>query len=360
MLKAKYQSLVEQGKLQADLAQVKAVDALQNLYDNLTPKKQNLWHSIASSVNGQKKALKGLYLWGGVGRGKTFLVDLFFENLPTGRKKRIHFHRFMHQIHQELHKLQNEKNPLKIIAKNAAKQFDLLCFDEFVVTDIGDAMILSGVLETFLAEGICFVATSNTAPESLYKNGLQRAKFLPAIALIKQHSEVLQMDQGEDFRLRALEQAKIYHFPLGLESEVLMKDGFTRMAPSSIKENASIELDGRMIKTIALADGILWVHFSSLCDAPRSSRDYIEIAKCFQTLFISSLPQLTDEKADATKRFIHMIDELYDHKVKLILSAAVSIDALYEGKRLAFEFERTKSRLHEMQSHQYLAEPHIP
>lgn len=359
MLKNKYQSLLDTGQLQADPAQAAVVEKLQRLYDELAPKKQSLWQKMTSGFNGQKQ-VKGLYLWGGVGRGKTFLVDLFFQLLPSKRKKRMHFHRFMHQIHQELHKFENEKDPLKKIAKNAAEQFDLLCFDEFVVNDIGDAMILAGTLEAFLAEGVCFVATSNVAPDNLYRNGLQRAKFLPAIELIKANTAVMHMDKGEDFRLRALEKAEIYHTPLDNAADAQMQKYFAEIAPSEIKTNAEIVVLGRRLTTRALADGVLWMSFKELCDSARSSSDYIELSKCFQTLFLSGVPQLTETNSDAARRFINLIDELYDHRVKLILSAEKPVESLYTGDRLAFEFKRTQSRLQEMQSHEYLGAPHSP
>ncbi len=307
---------------------------------------------------------RGLYFWGGVGRGKTYLMDMFFDALPMDKKLRIHFHRFMRLVHQELATLADTKNPLDVVADRIAGQAKVICFDEFFVSDITDAMILAGMFDALFARGVCLVATSNIAPDGLYKDGLQRARFLPAIELIKQHTEVLNIDGGVDYRLRTLERAELYYTPLDAGADVSLLQSFQQLAPqreaqdSGHKKDTSIEIEGRRIHARYLADDVVWFDFDAICDGPRSQNDYIEIAKEFHAVLISDVPQMGPDNEDRARRFINLVDEFYDRNIKLVLSAAVDLPDLYQNGRLVFEFQRTCSRLQEMQSHDYLAAAH--
>jgi len=305
------------------------------------------------------KPVKGLYMWGGVGRGKTYLMDLFYELLPV-KKKRLHFHRFMYWVHQELNNLQSVSDPLEVIADKLAKEAHILCFDEFFVSDIGDAMILAGLLQAMFDRGISLVTTSNIIPDKLYRNGLQRERFLPAIELIKHHTKTLNVDGGIDYRLRTLEQAEIYHSPVDQSAEDSLQFSFSHLAVDEIEEAGGVIINGRKIKTRFRADGIVWLDFYEACGGPRSAKDYIEISRLNHSVLISSIPQLNDGEKDQVRRFISLVDEFYERHVKLIISAEVALSELYLGSSLSFEFERTKSRLLEMQSYDYLSLEHLP
>jgi len=355
-----YQQALRNNLIQADTAQRSAVKHLDSLHQALlVPHKETgLFRRIFS--NSKVEPTKGLYFWGGVGRGKTYLMDTFYECVPLQLKSRMHFHRFMHMVHTELRKLQGKPEPLVLLAEKLAKNMRLLCFDEFFVSDITDAMILAGLLEALFSRGVVLVATSNVKPDDLYENGLQRKMFLPAIELIKKNTRVINMDGGVDYRLRALELAEIYHFPLdGLADDVLYQ-AFQNIAPEKGQPGQSLEIEGRMITTRFMADGGAWFDFLELCDGPRSQNDYIELARIFQTILISNVPLMTEQMEDMARRFISLVDEFYDRNVKMILSAADSIENLYSGSRLSFEFQRTSSRLLEMQSHEYLSREHKP
>lgn len=302
--------------------------------------------------------LTGLYLWGGVGRGKTYLMDTFYDCLPFPEKRRMHFHRFMHSVHGQLKQVRDEQNPLKLVARDFAADARVLCFDEFFVSDITDAMILAGLLEALFEHGVTLVATSNIPPEDLYRDGLQRERFVPAIRLLQQHTRVLNVDGGTDYRLRYLEQAEIYHAPLDEAAERMLEEEFRRLAPEEGKRDCSITIEGRRIPVRALADDVVWFDFHAVCDGPRSQTDYIEISREFHTVFVSNVPVLDMTMENQARRFISLVDEFYDRKVKLIITAAAEPEHLYQGKRLRFEFERTISRLQEMQSRDYLARPH--
>ncbi|MFT4853025.1 MAG: cell division protein ZapE [Bacteroidia bacterium] len=301
-----------------------------------------------------------MYFWGGVGRGKTYLMDLFFDALPFANKQRMHFHRFMRHVHQQLQALQGEPNPLLGIADDFAAQYRVLCFDEFFVSDITDAMILAGLLDALLARGVVLVATSNVAPVNLYRDGLQRSKFLPAIALLVAKTTILNVDGGVDYRLRVLQDAEIFHSPLDAAADASLARSFKSLSPNAGRPDVSLEIEGRNIPSRRCGDGVVWFEFSALCEGPRSQNDYIELAMQFQTVLVSNVPQFTPQHEDAARRFISLVDEFYDHNVKLIMSAAVPILALYKGERLVFEFQRTESRLQEMQSQEYLAREHQP
>ncbi|MDF1821635.1 MAG: cell division protein ZapE [Alcanivoracaceae bacterium] len=302
----------------------------------------------------------GLYMWGGVGRGKTYLMDVFYEALPFEEKRRLHFHRFMQEVHREMRKRQGEKNPLLAIADDMARQFMVLCFDEFFVTDITDAMILAGLLDALFARGVTLVTTSNIVPDGLYRNGLQRARFLPAIDLLKTHTRVLNVDGGTDYRLRLLEQAELYHCPLGDAAERYMTERFSTLETEhgDHREAPSIMIEGRPIQACKASDDVVWFEFRALCDGPRSQTDYIELAREYHTVLLANVERMGAGNDDLARRFINLVDEFYDRGVKLIITAEAPIEDLYGGGRLEFEFQRTRSRLLEMQSHEYLARPH--
>lgn len=314
--------------------------------------------SRLSGEPAEQDPVRGLYLWGGVGRGKTFLMDTFFHTLPFPRKTRLHFHRFMQQVHAELKTLKDSEDPLKTVASRLAGKTRIICFDEFFVSDIADAMILGRLFEYLFTYGVTLVATSNIPPDQLYKDGLQRARFLPAIRLIERYCEILNVDAGMDYRLRTLETVEVYHCPLGAEADSAMEEYFRKLNPGEISEETALTVNNRSIPVRKLGDGIAWFEFFALCDGPRSASDYIELAREFHTILLSNIPVLDWTKENNARRFITLVDEFYDHNVKLILSAAALASELYQGEKLRFEFQRTTSRLQEMQSHQYLSLPH--
>ncbi len=350
-----------------DPAQAMAVQHLQQLFDELIAaeaagEKASLLSSVLAGFrrDRKKEPVRGLYFWGGVGRGKTYLMDTFYDTLPFERKMRAHFHRFMQRVHRELKMLAGEKNPLQIVARKLADETRVICFDEFFVSDIADAMILAGLFESLFGHGVSLVATSNIEPDGLYKDGLQRARFLPAIALLKKHTLVLKVDGGTDYRLRALEKAELYHYPLDAEANISLQRSFDALAPEPGRADQVIEVEGREIRVRCLADDVAWFDFAALCDGPRSQNDYIELAREYHAVLISDVPQFDVNRDDQARRFINLVDEFYDRNVKLVLTAEVPLAELYCGPRLKFEFERTKSRLLEMQSHEYLAREHRP
>lgn len=303
--------------------------------------------------------VRGLYLWGGVGRGKTYLMDCFYETLPFRRKRRVHFHRFMQEVHRMRRRYRNHRDPLPLIAREMAHD-RVLCFDEFFVADVADAMILGRLTQALFARGVTLIATSNVKPDRLYEGGLQREQFLPAIERIKHHCRVMKLDNGIDYRLRLLERAEIYHYPLDEAAQRNLNTYFHCIAPDPGAADAILDIHGRGIPTRRLAEGVVWFDFDALCASPRSTADYTEIARCFHTVLLGDVPVMTADNDDAARRFIHLVDEFYDRQVKLILSAAAPAENLYAGRRLAFEYRRTVSRLHEMASHDYLALAHLP
>jgi cell division protein ZapE len=302
----------------------------------------------------------GLYLWGSVGRGKTFLMDLFAASLPHGVVLRRHYHRFMGEVHERLRELGARQNPLVDVAAGLAARCRVLCLDEFLVNDIGDAMILANLLDALFERGVSLVTTSNTAPANLYHGGLQRARFLPAIALIQRHCHVIEMDSPRDWRLRALAQAPVYHTPPGPEAERALARIFASQAQGEVERHVEITVNGRPIRARQRAEGVLWFDFDALCDGPRAVADYIALAKAGPAIIVSNVPQFSIYSEDPAKRFVQLVDEFYDRRVKLVLSAAAPITELYDGERLRAEFGRTESRLIEMQSEAYLALPHRP
>lgn len=301
---------------------------------------------------------KGIYLWGGVGRGKTWLMDLFFELLPEGEKERLHFHRFMRWVHDELSRVSGQPEPLSIIAKNLAKRIRILCLDEFNVIDIGDAVILAGLIKALLSEGIVLVTTSNQHPDDLYKSGIQRASFLPAIALLNQYTNVIELKGDCDYRCELLEQLTIYHYPLNREVQAALEQEFDRLATDPVDDKNEVDIMGRPMQYLRRAPGLIWFDFEALCGPPRSQHDYIEIARCHHSVFVTNIPILDDSREDRSRRFIFCVDEFYDRRVKMVVSAEVALEELYQGQRLQFEFERTISRLQEMQTSAYLGQSH--
>ena len=349
-----------------DEAQARAVTHLQRLYDDLV-KADALYRKHSRSLINRlfprkQHPLKGLYFWGGVGRGKTYLVDMFFDSLPVEAKMRTHFHRFMKRVHADLKQLEGQKNPLQQVADGLAKDARVICFDEFFVSDITDAMILAGLLEALFDRGVTLVATSNIVPQDLYQNGLQRARFLPAIELLLEHTEVVNVDNGVDYRLRVLEQAEIYHWPLSDETAAALRKSFLQLGSdrSNIKSSGVLTIEGRLIPFVSRCDDIVWFTFEALCDGPRSQNDYIELAREYHTVIISGVPQMSGGQDDQVRRFINLVDEFYDRGVKLMMSGETEMMDLYRDGKLTFEFRRTLSRLQEMQSHEYLARPHLP
>ncbi len=358
----KYQQDLERPDFHFDAAQQNAVQHLQRLFEDFLahqPTKPSLWQKLLGKSPVQQP-LKGLYFWGGVGRGKTYLVDTFYDCLPTERKMRIHFHRFMHKVHDEMKTLAGQVNPLEVVADRFKAQTDIICFDEFFVSDITDAMILGTLMQALFARGITLVATSNIEPEGLYRNGLQRARFLPAIALIKQFTEVVNVDSGIDYRLRTLTQAEIYHSPLDEAANSNLQQYFTALTIEPRSYNQTVEIAHRQLPYRAEAEGVIWFDFKELCESARSQYDYMELSKIYHTLLLSNVRQMGQNNDDVARRFIALVDEFYERKVKLIISAEVPMEQLYTQGLLSFEFKRCLSRLQEMQSHDYLALAHLP
>jgi cell division protein ZapE len=360
-----YQEDLKRDDFSYDADQEKAVKHLQRLYDDLvasynkSKKKGPLRKAFSKK---QKVPIQGLYFWGGVGRGKTYLVDTFFDALPFERKMRTHFHRFMQRVHKDLTALEGIKNPLTAIADQISKEAVVICFDEFFVSDIGDAMILGGLMEELFARGVTLVSTSNIVPDGLYKNGLQRERFLPAIKLLNLYTDVVNVDSGIDYRLRTLEQAELYHYPLDESAETSLRKSFESLIPDikHIEFNIDVEILGRNIPLKAVCDDVAWFDFYGLCDGPRSQNDYIELGKLYHAILISNVPVMGVKNDDLARRYINLIDEFYDRGVKVIMSADAPIHEMYTGGSLDFAFQRTTSRMLEMQSHDYLAREHKP
>jgi cell division protein ZapE len=343
-----------------DPAQLHIIDRLEDLQQRILaqpPRRGGL--RTVFLRNRPLDPVRGLYLWGDVGRGKTFLMDIFFDTLDIPGKRRIHFHRMMHDVHERMRTLDSVEDPLDKVAAAIAAETRVLCFDEFFVSDIGDAMILGGLLEGLFRRGVTLVATSNTEPDQLYRDGLQRQRFMPAIQLLNEHTDVVRLDGATDYRLRLLEKAGTYLTPHDEAAVEKLGHLFDDSASTRVENDVDLEINGRPIRARRSAKGIAWFRFEDICDGPRSQADYIEIARWYPSVIVSGVPQFGPTAEDQARRFIALVDEFYDRHVKLILSADTGVDALYAGKRLAFEFDRTISRLTEMQSVDYLALPHL-
>jgi cell division protein ZapE len=359
-----YAREVRERGFREDPAQLTALAKLEDLRARLIARgrkegswRRRLFRKISSSTTAPAEC--GLYLWGGVGRGKTFLMDLFYQSLPFRKRRRRHFHRFMHDVHAELKTLANQEAPLEVVADRLATQARVLCFDELYVTDIADAMILGTLFNALIRRGVSLVITSNQPPRELYKNGLQRQRFIPAIELIEQHTQVLNVDSGIDYRLRHLTQAGTYLSATDPQTLSRLETLFRELSDGD-QSGGTIEIEGREIPVIRASDTAVWFDFAALCEGPRSQRDYIEIAREYQSVIVSGVPIFDTTKEDPARRFLSLVDELYDHDVNLILSAATKPQDLYRGERLRSEFPRAISRLIEMQSEQYLARHHRP
>jgi cell division protein ZapE len=302
--------------------------------------------------------LRGVYLWGGVGRGKTWLMDLFYSSLTIAQKRRTHFYRFMHEVHADLKRLKGMQSPLEGVADKIAKKAQVICFDELFVSDIADAMILAGLFDALIRRGVALVFTSNVKPKDLYKGGLQRDRFLPTIALIEKNCDVVAVDGGVDYRLRQLTATPIY-LPTGAtDTQKKLEELFDDLSDEDVESGHDISVNHRKIKVVRESENVIWFEFAALCEGPRSPADYIAIASEYQSVVISNVPVLLDTADNAARRFISVIDEFYDRGVNVIISAAAAPAELYKGEKLKFEFQRTASRLIEMQSEEYLARAH--
>ena len=352
----RYAQAISSGQFMPDDAQAEAVHQL-----------NRVWEELISRYKASKKAFRrfrrqtapqGVYMWGGVGRGKTWLMDQFFESIPFRRKTRMHFHHFMQHVHKELNKNSGQQNPLDIVADQIYKDAVVICFDEFFVSNVTDAMIISDLFQKLFTRGITLVATSNIAPDGLYKNGIHRDRFLPAIEMVKKNCVMLNVDAGVDYRLRVLKQAQLFKSPLTDENKLWMAKRFSALTASQTISEEPITINNRQVETLGHTEDVLWCEFKELCMKPRSPADFIEIANIYNTVLVSNVPNLDDVLSEGTRRFIYLVDEFYDRGVKLILTSQASIIELYSGERLAFEIERTRSRLLEMQSDDYLQSAH--
>ncbi|HFJ8954346.1 TPA: cell division protein ZapE [Serratia liquefaciens] len=368
---SRYQRLLAAGEYQADEVQRQAVTQLDHIYQALqqipavSAPAGGLRGKLSrllgkSSETAKQRPVQGLYMWGGVGRGKTWLMDMFFHSLPGDRKLRLHFHRFMLRVHEELTELQGQENPLEIIADGFKAQTDVLCFDEFFVSDITDAMLLATLLQALFARGITLVATSNIPPDDLYRNGLQRARFLPAIDLINEYCDVMNVDAGIDYRLRTLTQAHLYLTPLDEQTRQTMDQMFVKLAGKKGEAAPVLQINHRPLQVIHAVDGVLAVDFHTLCEEARSQLDYIALSRLYHSVILYNVRVMGPLKENTARRFLALVDEFYERHVKLVVAAEASMFEIYQGERLKFEYQRCLSRLQEMQSEEYLKLPHLP
>ncbi len=337
----------------ADPAQLRAVQVLEACSREWGKYREQRSNALKKLIN-RPAIPRGVYMYGGVGRGKSFLMDCFYSAVPLKRKTRLHFHEFMREVHRELASMQGTANPLNLLAKRIAEKYRLICFDEFHVSDITDAMILHRLLNALFEHGVGFVTTSNFKPDDLYLHGLNRDRFLPAIALLKAQLHVLNVDHGTDYRGQTLAQLALYHTPLGEAAEDAMRNAFERLAETQ-DEDPTLQIEARKIYARRKAGGLVWFDFKTLCGGPRSQNDYLEIATQFHTVLLSDVPQMAPRMASEARRFTWLVDVLYDRRVKLIMSAEVPAPELYTDGLMANEFARTVSRLQEMQSGEFLA-----
>ena len=368
---SRYQQALADGSYQPDDVQREAVTRLEAIYQALTNKSSapaeggGLMVKFGKllgkrTVPASDEPVRGLYMWGGVGRGKTWLMDMFFQSLPGDRKMRLHFHRFMLRVHEELTQLQGQSDPLEIVADGFKAETDILCFDEFFVSDITDAMLLGTLMKALFARGITLIATSNIPPDELYRNGLQRPRFIPAIEAIKHHCEVMNVDAGIDYRLRTLTQAHLWLAPLNDATTQQMERLYTALAGTPREGEPTLEINHRPLATLGIANQTLAVDYQTLCVDARSQHDYIALSRLFHTVMLFNVPVMTTKTENEARRFIALVDEFYERHVKLAVSAQTGLFDIYQGERLKFEFQRCLSRLQEMQSEEYLRLPHMP
>ncbi len=350
-VEAYYQHALAERGYRSDPAQLAAVARLQRSYDEWVAYRAKRSSRITRLIR-HPDIPRGVYLWGGVGRGKSFLMDSFYAVVPVQRKTRLHFHEFMRGVHRALDEQKDVEDPLLIVARKIARRYRLICFDEFHVSDIADAMILYNLLQALFDHGVAFVMTSNYAPDQLYPDGLHRDRMLPAIALLKDRLDVLNVDAGTDYRKRIMEQVSAYHTPLGAESDRALQRAFLEIAETAEQDN-KIKIESRDVRCVRRAGGVVWFDFDTLCGSPRSQNDYLDIASRFHTVILSDVPKMSAEMASEARRFTWLIDVLYDHRVKLLMSAAVAPEQLYTEGTLSGEFHRTVSRIVEMQSREY-------
>lgn len=353
----RYEQAISTDDFTRDEQQYQAMSYLDDLYQQLNnsePQKKGIFGFLKAKPT----VPKGLYMWGGVGRGKTWMMDMFYDALTNDRKMRQHFHHFMQRVHRELNKLQGKSDPLEKVADIIHEEAVIICFDEFFVSNVSDAMILGDLFTMLFNRGVTLVATSNIEPAGLYKDGLHRDRFLPAIAEVENHTTVMNIDSGIDYRLRVLQQAELYESPLTKANHHWLANRFASLSNNQKISSDPIDINGRKIKINARTEDILFCDFRHLCMEPRSAADFIEIAKQFNTVLVNAVPALDDDFRDPTRRFIYLVDEFYDRRVKLLVRAEQSILDLYQGEKLAFEIERTRSRLLEMQSEDYLRMEH--
>ena len=360
-LKETYQNDIKNKSVVSDPKQIEILGILDSIDKNKRRKLSRTFiqlHNNFPFKNFKVGYVKGLYLWGSVGRGKSYLMDLFYKTTGINRKKRIHFHNFMRQVHEELRKYKNKTDPLEYVSKKWAKDYQILCLDEFQVTDITDAMLLSKLFQGLYSKGVTMITTSNTPPDSLYEGGLQRERFLPAIECIKSNNIVKELSGAYDYRLRTLEDASVFFIGGKNAHDNTFKMLFDKLIGISEIKSDSLTIDNRMINPVQYSDGVIWFDFIELCQTNRSTADYTELAILFHTIFLSDVPRLNSDNDDSIRRFINFIDEIYDRNVNLIMSFECEPSNLYSGTRLAQTFKRTISRLTEMRSKSYLSLPH--
>jgi len=354
---ARLREVAREHGFELDVVQERVALEFQRLCDELTALERDEFPLLR--LLRRPRRVRGLYLWGPVGRGKSFLMDAYFALVPVERKRRVHFHRFMQEVHYRLRALQGQPEPLRLVAQELARQARLLCLDEFHVADIGDAMLMRGLLAGLFEQGAVLVTTSNQPPDQLYAHGLQRAQFVPAIELIEAHCEVVELDGRTDYRLRALERAGVYHWPLGQRAEAAQEAAFVGVAGEAGQAEVALEVDGRTLRAKRTGPGIAWFAFAELCEQPRGTADYIELARRYHTVLISCVPKLRPAMRESLRRFTWLVDEFYDRRVRLILSADAPLDALFDALEMRPELERTRSRLIEMQTSRYLSAAHL-
>jgi len=361
--KERYQRDLHSGALLEDQAQALLVDQLDDLFHRLRARdavEGRLWSRIRRRFGWHQAPEQGLYIWGGVGRGKTHFMDVFFDSLDFDRKLRVHFHRFMQRVHAALTTYSGATDPLEMVANDIAEEALILCFDEFFVSDIGDAMILGGLIDALVRRGVTLVATSNIPPVDLYRDGLQRSRFLPVIALLERHLDVLHLESPTDYRFRTLERADLWHVPHDEAAAVALATYFASLTGQHAGKPRHLEVNHRQMPARAAVQGVAWFDFKTLCEEARSAADFVEIAREYHTVLLERIPALTSETEDAARRFINLVDEFYDRRVKLITTADYVPESTYTGVRLRFEFERTISRLQEMRTREYLQAEHHP